>query len=47
MLLTKYVFDVDNNIIKYKNNVVEHDFNTLIALDTNSLTVTTKEHDIH
>ena len=47
MLLTKYVFDIDNNIIKYKNNVVEHDFNTLIVLDTNNLTVTTREHDIH
>ena len=47
MLLANYVFDIDNNIIKYKNNVVEHDFNTLIALDTNNLTVTTKEHDIH
>ena len=47
MLLTKYVFDIDNNIIKYKNNVVEHDFNILIVLDTNNLNVTTKEHDIH
>ena len=41
------VFDIDNNIIKYKNNIIEHDFNTLIVLDINNLTVTTKEHDIH
>ena len=47
MLLTKYVFDIDNNIITYNNNVVVHDFTTLIVLDTNNLTVTTKEHDIH
>lgn len=41
------VFDIDNNLIKFKNNTINYNYNTLLLFNfNNNLIVTTKEQNI-